>query len=161
MSVFFSIDFLNFILKKTKTKTTKNISVQFYPQLNSYGGMASDGKPWVVLEWVLIGEDCLGCSADAACRYLNGHSLSRCPSFVDATAGIGIRLSVVVSIAAVWRPFARVVTWCRTWASNSRVCRRSSNCPPLCVLCTSRCNQWAGPKIEMGWKRLNRNPVLV
>lgn len=50
------------------------------------------------------------CCADAAYRCLKGHSpivviLSHC-SFVDGTAGIGIRLSVVVSIVAVGHPSA-------------------------------------------------------
>lgn len=49
----------------------------------------------------------MGC-ADAACYCLKGTLshvviVSHCP-FVDDTAGIGIRLNVLVSIISVWHP---------------------------------------------------------
>ena len=98
---------------------------------------------------VVISEVCVVlqtvCCADAAYCRLKGHSptvviLSHCP-FVDGTAGIGIRLSVVVSMLAAGHPsaipgLAPALSHDATHEPHTvdRQRSRGSDCLPLCVV---------------------------
>lgn len=103
-------------------------------------GEAFHEKLRLVWQWALTTKVCVVlqavCCADAAYCCLKGRFpivviLSHC-SFVDVTAGIGIRLSVVVSIVAVGHPSA-IPGLCpglshdATWASHSKLCSWGSD----------------------------------